>query len=61
MSLLHRASEYFRNAVRGGAGDPASSPQHSAQYFRSPGSGGAAALFSWRPALRDAKDDVARS
>lgn len=35
-----------------------SSPQHSAQYFRSPGSGGAAALFAWRPALRDAREDV---
>lgn len=62
MSLLTRASDFLRNAVRGAGSEfPASSPQHSAQYFRSPGSGGAAALFSWRPALRDAKDDVARS
>ncbi len=40
---------------------PQTSPQHSAEYFRSPGSGGAAALFAWRPALRDARDDVAKS
>ena len=60
MGLLTRVSEHLRNAVRG-AGLPASSPQHSAQYFRSPGSGGAAALFAWRPSLRDAREDVARS
>lgn len=40
---------------------PQTSPQHSAQYFGSPGSGGSAALFAWRPALRDARDDVAHS
>jgi len=38
---------------------PPTSPQHRAQYFRAPASGGAAALFAWRPALRDARDDVA--
>lgn len=59
MGLLSRASDILRNAVRGaGHNLPASSPQHSAQYFRSPGSGGAAALFAWRPALRDAREDV---
>ena len=30
----------------------------SAQYFRAPGSGAASSLFAWRPALRDANDDV---
>ena len=45
--------------LRRGAGFAPSSPQHSAQYFRSPGSGGGAALFAWRPALRDAREDVA--
>lgn len=62
MGLITRASEYLRNAIRGPAvGFPASSPQHSAQYFRSPGSGGAAALFAWKPSLRDAREDVRRS
>lgn len=62
MGLITRASDYLRNAVRGAGADvPATSPQYSAQYFRSPGSGGAAALFAWRPALRDAREDVARS
>lgn len=37
---------------------PPTSPQYTAQYFRAPGSGGGAALFAWRPALRDARDDV---
>lgn len=62
MSLISRASDFLRNTVRSaGIGLPASSPEHSAQYFRSPGSGGAAALFAWRPALRDARDDVSRA
>lgn len=62
MGLLTRAYDRLRTAARGaGAGLPASSPQHSAQYFRSPGSGGAAALFAWRPFLRDARDDVQAS
>lgn len=38
---------------------PPTSPQHRAQYFRAPASGGAGTLFAWRPALRDARDDVA--
>lgn len=37
---------------------PPTSPQHVARYFMSPASGGASALFAWRPALRDARDDV---
>lgn len=37
---------------------PPTSPQHRAQYFRAPASGGASSLFGWRPALRDAREDV---
>jgi phage portal protein, lambda family len=38
---------------------PTTSPQHRAQFFNAPASGGASSLFAWRPALRDARDDVA--
>lgn len=62
MNLLTRAKNFMNTAARGlGDNLGLSSPQHSAKYFNSPGSGGAAALFGWRPALREARDDVAAS
>lgn len=59
MGVISRARNMVRS-MRGGVETmPATSPQHRAQYFRSPASGGGAALFGWRPTLRDARDDVA--
>lgn len=58
MGVISRAKDIVRS-MRGGVETmPATSPQHRAQYFRAPASGGAAALFGWRPALRDAREDV---
>lgn len=58
MGMISRAKDIVRS-MRGGMETlPATSPQHKAQYFRAPASGGAAALFGWRPALRDAREDV---
>lgn len=51
----------LRNGRQTSGGNPPTSPGHSAEYFRSPGSGGAAALYAWRPVLRDQRDDVAKS
>lgn len=60
MSLMTRAKNLLSTAVRGlGDNGGQSSPEHTAKYFNSPGSGGGAALFGWRPALRSARDDVA--
>lgn len=47
-----------RGLVNGGQVAPFTSPGMTAQYLRAPSSGSAAALFAWRPALRDARDDV---
>lgn len=58
MGVISRAKDIVRS-LRGGVSTlPATSPQHRAQYFRGPASGGAAALFAWRPALRDPREDV---
>lgn len=60
MGVISRAANMVRS-FRQSSGlqtMPATSPQHRAQYFRAPASGGAAALFGWRPALRDARADV---
>lgn len=61
MNVLNRAADFVRTAGRRAAGMQPSSPVHSAKYFNSAGSGGLSALFAWRPALRDAKHDVAGS
>lgn len=58
MGVISRAKDFVRTMRGGVATLPATSPQHRAQYFRGPASGGAAALFAWRPALRDAREDV---
>lgn len=48
-------------AIRSVAPPTSSGMSVSAKYFNVPGSGGGAALHGWRPALRDARDDVASS
>ncbi|WP_276200584.1 phage portal protein [Chelatococcus sp. XZ-Ab1] len=58
MGVLARTADLVRSLGRRGDAMPPSSPGMSAQYFRTPTTGSGAALFAWRPALRDARDDV---
>jgi lambda family phage portal protein len=60
MGILSRALEGARSMLLPAA-KPGSSPEHTAQYFRAPSGGSLASMLAWRPALRDARDDVRAS
>lgn len=58
MGIFNRAADFLRSKRSVTEALPDTSPNMRAKYFNAPGSGGGSALFAWRPALRDARDDV---